>query len=156
MFQLFTQDDIDFYCAEFCDKNKTPLFRNYVLNSLAPGRYGCPLRIVIFILISQTDVLSICCESTPSDEYHETSLMISQHWTGSGLVLSGTKPLPESMLTFILVVMACGITRPQWVNRWCNSGSTLIMACCLNQCWPVNIKVQWHSSENFLSKILFK
>ena len=34
-----------------------------------------------------------------SDEWHRTLLIINQHGSGNGLVPSGTKPLPEPMLT---------------------------------------------------------
>ena len=51
------------------------------------------------------------------------------HWwsvnidLGSGMVLSGNKPLPEPMLTQIFVAIC--VTRPQWVN--CPVGSYLII-----------------------------
>ena len=41
----------------------------------------------------------------PSDESYWTLLMISQHWSGNGLVTKGNKLLPEPMLTQIYVAI---------------------------------------------------
>ena len=40
-----------------------------------------------------------------SGDWRRTLLMISQHWSGNGLVPSGNKPLPEPMLTQIYVAI---------------------------------------------------
>ena len=32
------------------------------INSLAPGRWGCNLKLIIFKLMWKTDILSISCE----------------------------------------------------------------------------------------------
>ena len=72
-------------------------------NSLTPGSCGRNLKWVIFKVISSTDIFST------SSERGETVLMchIEVNWwwvnlsPGHGLVSSGNKPLPESILTKI-------------------------------------------------------
>ena len=54
------------------------------------------------------------------------------HWwkinigSGGGLVPLGTKPLPEPVLTQIYVTI--GVTRPQRVNNWKYSQTSLIFS----------------------------
>ena len=51
------------------------------LKSLAIGRWGCNLKVLILKFISRIDILSISCDTLlPSVEDHKTSLIISEHW----------------------------------------------------------------------------
>ena len=55
----------------------TKVFLQFVnINSLAPGRYGCNLQLVIFKLISGIGKFSISCEMLSGESY-KTSLMIN-------------------------------------------------------------------------------
>ena len=82
------------------------------INSLTPGRCSWNLKLVICKLISKIKILSISRKIALNGR--------RAHWwlvsigSGNGLVPSGSKPFPESMLTRFYD--AYGITRPHWVN----------------------------------------
>ena len=72
-------------------------------NSLLPQRHGCSIKLVIFIFINdrflqhfQQNYSAECCKTSP---------MISQHCFRQWLGASRNKPLPESILTQIYVVI---------------------------------------------------
>ena len=96
--------------------NFRTLFEGLILShlkSLAPGRCGSTLELVIFKLRSWIDILCISCKII----YTEVKATGPHQWlvnivSGDGLVQSGNKPLPEPMLTKFYD----GITRPQWVK----------------------------------------
>ena len=76
------------------------------LNSLAPGRFGCNAYSVIFKLDLSINILSaseIDLRWMPKDS--ENTFDDVNIGSGNGLVLSGSKPLPEPMLIQINVVI---------------------------------------------------
>ena len=110
-------------------------------------------------------ILSVACQVNTTEPH---LWWINIDW-GNGLVLLGTKPLPDPMMWWPRSLTPHSATRPQWVNSlwpsdviwWQRSESTLarVMACCLtqqshylNQCWLIVSKVQWHSSEGNFTK----
>ena len=72
------------------------------LNSLAPRKFEWNFRYVILKRILVIDGWGIswnCPDVNVISEVQWTSLMISQHGSGNGMVPSGNKLLPEPMLT---------------------------------------------------------
>ena len=124
-------------------------------NSLAPGRCGCNLKLVIFKLTSRVDILSISCEIAlrwmTQDFIDDKSTLVQvMAWCRQATSHYLGQCRPRSISPY-------GIARPlsvacMWKYR---SGSTLalVILCCLmapshylNQCWIMR-KVPWHSSE---------
>ena len=77
---------------------------NLYVNSLVPGRFGCDFKSAIFNLVLRIVILRSSTAMRNDDECHETQLVISQQ-LGNGLVTSGNKPWPESMLTLFNVAI---------------------------------------------------
>ena len=65
-------------------QNATPILhifnRTLQVNSLAPGTWGCNLKLVIFSKLYQGQISWVFLVTLSSGEYHKTSLMSSQHW----------------------------------------------------------------------------
>ena len=70
--------------------------QRYSINSLAPGRCDCNVKLVIFKPLSRIDILSISCDLT--DDYSK---------------LVHVNDLSQCWPRFI---SPCGVTRPQWVK----------------------------------------
>ena len=90
------------------------LFRLQVVKSLAPGRCGCNLELIIFKFISRIAIFSISCEIAlwwvP-----QTYWWLVIIGSFNGLVPSHNQQnLPGAMLSHICV--AIWVTRPQWVK----------------------------------------
>ena len=72
------------------------------MNSLALGKFGSTSKNEISKHILQIDVLGASCEIGLRTQTNWWEVHIS---SGDGLVLSGTKPLPKSVLTQICVTI---------------------------------------------------
>ena len=86
---------------------------------LSDHQFNCPLKCVLYKRLDSIYIIFkwISCEITliwMSLNFTDKQWNIG---SGNGLVPSGNKPLPESMLTQISATY--GITRPQWVNPCC-------------------------------------
>ena len=82
------------------------------------------------------DIFSISSEIAQDFTQCQWSpLMISQHWFSNGLVPSGSKPLPEPILTQIYVAIS-GVTRQQWVkSSLCLQMTHLPIGCFIRLSW---------------------
>ena len=89
------------------------LFNSADINSLSPGRFEFTFKIKKFKSTLVVDGCSISCEIA----LRWTSLDLTDDesiGSGSGLVPSGSKPLPEPCWPRFM--SPYGVTRPQWVN----------------------------------------
>ena len=89
------------WCRNFCTTSK-PVPSNFLVNSLAPGKFEWNLGHVIFkqILVIDGWGMSWYCPNMNVTGLHWWSVNIG---SGNGLVPSGNKPLPDPMLTQIFV-----------------------------------------------------
>ena len=86
-----------------------------VFNSLAPGRCGCYLKLVIFKLVSRINILSISCEIvlrwTPQDVTDDKSTLVQvMAWCHQATSHYLSQCWPRSVSPY-------GVTRPQWVKK---------------------------------------
>ena len=84
------------------------------INSLAPGRCGCNVKLVIFKLTSRVHILSIWCEIAlrwmPLDFTDDKSTLVQvMAWCRQATSHYMNQCLPRSVSPY-------GVTRPKWVN----------------------------------------
>ena len=99
------------------------------INSLASGKFQSNFRNVVdFNDWWLTHLLWNCPDMNVTGP-HWWSVNIG---AANSLVSSGSKPLPEPMLT--LIVSPYGVTRPEWLKEWCPK------AIFITTCWYVRAK----------------
>ena len=86
--------------------------RSQCVNSLAPGRCGCYLKLVVFKLVSRINILSISCEIvlrwTPQDLTDDKSTLVQvMAWCRQATSHYQSQCWPRYLSPY-------GVTRPQW------------------------------------------
>ena len=89
-----------------------------VINSLAPGRYGCNLKSVTFTPISRIDILEHFLRNGSLNAKRPYWRLVTIG-SGNGLVLSGNKPSPEPMSTqFCVAIWSLGHNELTFLRHW--------------------------------------
>ena len=111
-------------------------------NSLVPV---CDFKNAFFNLVSMIGIVRFSHDNT-CDECSGISLQINQHWFRWCFVSSGSKPIPDPMLTQFNIVLSC--TKPSIWRQWATMSEAIF--CETKPCYNnISMTISRISINNF-------